>query len=288
VTSTDPAPAAPTIFIQSRRESSSVIDRDSGKWSPASGLSGARLSGIPYSVTFTEATRMPVDEAKPSRRQFIANVAGGASALAAVGLGTADLLAQGAPPAAPQGGWDMSWVERVQRAKHRQVFDAPAIAEGTALNNTLVWLNGYSEVYKTSDADMAAVLVFRHHGLPVVLNDDMWARLKFGDEDKLKDPTTGEPTRRNPFVNLKPGDKKLMTFPEGGLDSLMKRGAVVLCCNLAVMRLAGMLEKAEGISQEKAQQAMIASVLPGVIRMPSGVFATSRAEEAGCLFIRST
>ena len=231
---------------------------------------------------------MSVDEANPSRRQFIANVAGSASALAAVGFSATELLAQGTPATPPQGGWDMTWVDRIQRARHRQVFDAPGIAEGTALNNAMVWLNGYSEVYKTTDADMAAVLVFRHHGLPVVLNHDMWARLKLGDEDKLKDPTTGEPTRRNPFVNLKAGDKNLMTFPEGGLDALIARGAIVLCCNLALMRQAGQLAKAEGIPREKAQQAMIDAVLPGVIRMPSGVFATSRAEEAGCYFLRAT
>jgi hypothetical protein len=231
---------------------------------------------------------MTFDDANPSRRKFIANVAGGASAIAAVGLSATGLLAQGAQAAPPQGAWDMSWLDRVQRAKHRQVFDAPAIAEGTALNNVMVWLNGYRDVYQTTDADMAAVLVFRHHGLPVVLNDDMWARLKLGDEDKLKDPTTGEPTKRNPFIKLKAGDKNLMTFPEGGLDSMMARGAIVLCCNLALMRMAGMLAKAENIPRDKEQQAMLEAVLPGVIRMPSGVFATSRAEEAGCLFMRST
>ena len=231
---------------------------------------------------------MPADDAKPSRRRFIANVAGStAAALAAAGLGATELLAQGTP-APPQGGWDMSWVDRVQRAKHRQVFDAPGMAEGMALTNAVVWLNGYSEVYKTTDADMAVVLVFRHKGLPVVLNDDMWARLKLGDDDKLKDPTTGEPTKRNPFVNLKAGDKNLIPFPDGGLDSLIARGAIVLCCNLALMRHAGALAKAEGIPREQAEQAMIDSVLPGVIRMPSGVFATSRAEEAGCLFMRSS
>jgi hypothetical protein len=231
---------------------------------------------------------MPADDAKPSRRRFIANVAGSTAALAAAGLGATELLAQGTPATPPQGGWDMSWVDRVQRARHRQVFDAPWMAEGMALTNAMVWLNGYSEVYKTTDADMAVVLVFRHKGLPVVLNDDMWARLKFADDDKLKDPTTGEPTRRNPFVNLKAGDKNLMTFPDGGVDSLIARGAIVLCCNLALMRHAGALATAEGIPREKAQQAMIDSVLPGVIRMPSGVFATSRAEEAGCLFMRSS
>jgi hypothetical protein len=231
---------------------------------------------------------MPADDAKPSRRRFIANVAGSTAALAAAGLGATELLAQGTPVTPPQGGWDMSWVDRVQRAKHRQVFDAPGMAEGMALTNAVVWLNGYSEVYKTTDADMAAVLVFRHKGLPVVLNDDMWARLKFGDDDKLKDPTTGEPTKRNPFVKLKAGDKNLMTFPDGGVDSLIARGAIVLCCNLSLMRHAGALAKAEGIPRDRAQQAMIDSMLPGVIRMPSGVFATSRAEEAGCLFMRSS
>jgi len=231
---------------------------------------------------------MSLDEPQSSRRQFIANVAGGATAIAAAGLGAGELLAQGTQPVPPQGGWDMSWVDRVQRAKHRQVFDSPAIGEGMALNNAIVWLNGYAEVYKTTDADMAAVLVFRHHGLPVVLNDDMWARLKFGDEDKLKDPTTGEPTARNPFINAKAGDRNLTIMPAGGLDSLIARGVIVLCCNLALMRVAGTLAKTEGIPREKAQQAIIEAVLPGVIRMPSGIFAASRAEEAGCLFLRST
>ena len=188
---------------------------------------------------------MSADEGNPSRRKFIANVAGGASALAAAGFGASELLAQGTPAAAPQGGWDMSWVDKVQRAKHRMVFDAPGIAEGIAFNNALVWMNGYRDVYQTTDADMAPVLVFRHKGIPVVVNDDMWDRLKLGDDDKLKDPGTGEPTRRNPFINAKAGDKNLTIMPDGGLDSLIKRGAIVLCCNMALMRQAGALAKAE-------------------------------------------
>ncbi|MGH7656187.1 MAG: hypothetical protein ACREN6_16160 [Gemmatimonadaceae bacterium] len=230
---------------------------------------------------------MSGDEANSSRRRFLASVAGGASALAAVGLSATELLAQ-AGPAASQSAWDMSWVDRVQRAKHRMVFDSPAIGDGMTLNNAVTWLKGYQEVYQTTDADMAAVLVFRHKGLPVALNDDMWARLKFGDDDKLKDPTTGEPTTRNPFVSLKAGDRNAAIMPDAGVDTLIARGAIVLACNQALMRHVGPLAKAEGISREQAQQALIASVLPGVIRMPSGVFATSRAEEAGCSFLRST
>jgi intracellular sulfur oxidation DsrE/DsrF family protein len=229
---------------------------------------------------------MSADEASSSRRHFIASVAGGASAFAAVGLSATDLLAQANAVSAPQGAWDLSWVDRVQRAKHKMVFDSPAIGDGMALNNAITWLSGYREVYQTTDADMAAVLVFRHKGLPVALNDDMWARLKFGDDDKLKDPATGEPTTRNPFINVHAGDKNVAIMPDAGVDTLIARGVIVLACNQALMRHAGPLAKAEGISREQAQQALIASVLPGVIRMPSGVFATSRAQEAGCVFIK--
>jgi hypothetical protein len=230
---------------------------------------------------------MSADEQNPSRRKFIANVAGGASALAAVGFSATELLAQGAP-GAPQGAWDMSWVDRVQRAKHKQVFDAPGMAEGMALTNAIVWLNGYAEVYKTADADMAAVLVFRHKGLPLVLNDDIWAQMPYGEEEKINDPATGVPTKRNPFLKALGGKGGASLLPGGELESLMARGVIVLACNLALMRQAGALSKAMNITREEAQQKLIASVVPGVIRMPSGVFATSRAEEAGCQFLRSS
>jgi hypothetical protein len=231
---------------------------------------------------------MSADEANPSRRKFIANVAGGATAIAAAGLSATELLAQGTPASAPQGAWDMSWLDRVARAKHKQVFDAPGMAEGMALTNAVVWLNGYSEVYKTTDADMAAVLVFRHKGLPVVLGDDIWAQMTYAEDDKINDPATSAPTKRNPFLKAAGGRGGASLMPGGDLESLIARGVIVLACNLALMRQAGVFAKAAGITREQAQQKLIDSVVPGVIRMPSGVFATSRAEEAGCQFLRSS
>ncbi|HEV8411033.1 MAG TPA: hypothetical protein VGQ30_11010 [Gemmatimonadaceae bacterium] len=239
-------------------------------------------------ITLTEATRMSVDETNPSRRKFIANVAGSASALAAVGFGATDLFAQSAAAVPPQGGWDMTWVDRVTRAKHKQVFDAPGMADGMALTNAVVWLNGYAEVYKTTDADMAAVLVFRHKGLPLVLSDEIWAQMTYGEEEKINDPATNAPVKRNPFLKAAGGRAGASLMPGGDLESLIARGVIVLACNLALMRQAGALSKAMGITREQAQQKLIDAVAPGVVRMPSGVFATSRAEEAGCQFLRSS
>ncbi len=190
------------------------------------------------------------------------------------------------PP--PQGAWDMSWVDRVEKAKHRQVFDAPDISDGMALGHALLFINGFHEVYQTADSDVAAVLVFRHMGLPAVLNNDMWKRLGVGERTKLKDPTTGETTQRNPFVGLKPDDKTVATFNEAGMDALIARGVIVLCCNLALMRQAGQLARQENMTIEEARTAVADALVPGVIRMPSGIFAGARAQEAGCHFLRST
>jgi hypothetical protein len=127
----------------------------------------------------------------------------------------------------------------------------------------------------------------------------MWSRLKLGERTKVKDPATNEFALRNPFLKIKSGDANAPPAPEGGgggggnaplsgLDSLIAHGVIVLCCNLALMRHGGMLARAENMPIEDARAAVIAALVPGVIRMPSGVFATVRAQEAGCRFLRST
>lgn len=242
-------------------------------------------------------------ETPSNRRRFIASVAGGTAALAA-GLSASRLLAQqppgtSAPPA--QGGWDMSWVDRVERAKHRQVFDVPELADGLVFANVSVYLRGFAEVYKTVDADMGVVIVFRHQAVPGVLNDDMWTRLKLGERTKVKDPATSEFALRNPYLNVKP-DAPPMQVPASpptdapapaapapiGVDTLIARGFTVICCNLALMQNVGRLARAEGLSTEDARTAVVNALVPGVVRMPNGVFAVTRAQEAGCHFLRST
>jgi intracellular sulfur oxidation DsrE/DsrF family protein len=224
-----------------------------------------------------------------NRRGFIAAVAGGTAALAATGLAARDLLAQGRSAfpdyPAPQNGWDVSWAERVERAKHRMVFDMPQIESGMAFTNALTYMRGFSEVYKTPDTDFGLVIVIRHAALPAALNDEMWTKIKLGEKTSIKDPATGENALRNPFSKAadKPGANA-----EQAIETLVARGVTVLCCNLSLMRHAGMLAKETGMAVEEARTMIAASLVPGVIRQPSGVFAVARAQEAGCHFLRST
>jgi hypothetical protein len=223
-----------------------------------------------------------------NRRGFIAAVAGGTAALAATGFTARELLAQsGGFPSypAPQNGWDVSWVEKVERARHRMVFDMPQIESGMAFTNVLTYMKGYREVYKTPDSEFGLVVVCRHAALPAVLNDEMWAKLTYGEKNKINDPATGEPTLRNPYS--KAGDKHGANS-EQSIEALIARGVTMLACNLSLMRNAAILAKESGLSTDEARTAITAALIPGVIRQPSGVFGVARAQEAGCHFLRST
>ena len=196
----------------------------------------------------------------------------------------------------------MSWVDRVT-GKHRQVFDAPEVADGTVLHQARMWLAGYAEMYGTKDAEMSPVLVIRHSAIPMVFGDAIWASLDLGAElakeqmgepamvpKPIRDPATGEPTRRNPFLasNLKDGAKYAAIWPDGGLDSLIARGATVLACGLALRGFAGFVAAKEKSDPKAAAEKLKANLVPGVIVMPSGIFAVTRAQEAGCQYLRAT
>lgn len=223
------------------------------------------------------------------RRSFLARLAGGAAALA-MGPHLGSLSATEPPPVTPAARpaeWDDSWVRRIT-APHRQVFDSPEIEEGVALHQARTWIQGYREVYDTTDADHNAVIVIRHAAVPMVMDDATWDRFELGKANELKDPASGEPARHNPFMNVQAGDKYSLVWLDGALDTLMARGAIVVACNLALQRIVRLIRAANpSATREEAQAEMLAHVVPGVVVMPSGIFAVARAQEAGCHYIRS-
>ena len=225
-------------------------------------------------------------EPPSARRAFLGKVAGTAAALAAASAIPAEVRALSAPTAPrpmPPGDWDMSWVDRIT-GDHRQVFDSPEIAEATQLHQMRTWLAGFQEVYGTTDADMHGVLVIRHEAIPMVANDAMWAKYRLGKQYEQKDPASGKSAERNPFLNanVKQGDEHSLLWPDGGLDTLMKRGQTVLACNMALHFMSGVVAKQAKQDAKTVYDDLRANLLPGVTLMPSGIFAVTRAQEAGC------
>ena len=210
------------------------------------------------------------------RRDFIRQ----ASLLAAGSLAAAPLAAA-EPPVAAQGSWDMSWTERVT-GRYKMAFDAHEISEGVCLHQARSFLQGYKDAYGLNDADVSAVLIIRHAAVPMVMNDTLWADGFLGDETELKDPETGEPTKRNPFVNVPAGARHALTWPDGALDTLMSRGVIVLACDLALRNFTGRIANHRKIPRQDAAALVNANLIPGIYRMPTGVFATCHAQQLGC------
>lgn len=230
------------------------------------------------------------------RRSFLGRLVGGLAGLGLSGLAQPveaevpeppDLRPERDPRAAPPGeSWDLSWVDRV-RGQYRQVFDATEIAEGTVAHAARVFLSGFGEVYGTQDPDLSAVMVIRHAAIPMVANDRLWNELELGKHFKCRDPETGKPARRNPFLNANApkGAKYALIWPDGGLDTLIRRGTIALACNLALFRLVSMVARRDRLDPARAREKVLANLVPGVIVQPSGIFAVARAQAAGCHYI---
>ena len=204
-----------------------------------------------------------------TRRDFLSDLtvgAGGALALSAMlpSVARGDESSHATSPVAE---WDMSWVEKLT-GKYRTVFDAPEIADGMVFTNARVFLDGFVEVYKASEADAQAVIVLRHNGVYLAFNDSIWAKYGLGAD--LKIPAGGK---------VNPWTREIAT--------LKSRGATFIACNLAATRRAGEIARRLNLDRETVRADIYANFVPGTIVMPSGVFATVRAQQAGCSFMKS-
>ena len=242
----------------------------------------------------------PDDRSAPApapteRRDFLQQMLAAGAAVAGAGLLTGCATTAGAaaapaptPSAAPRAGqaqWDMSWREKLGR--YKTAYDSPEIQNGAALAFAAAAAFGYESALGAGAREFTPVLILRHTASVMTLDDAMWARLGLGVAHKLKDPTTGEPATRNPFVGYEQGDRHTMIGAQAGLDVLMRAGAVVLTCNNALMGVAYQLRQKEpSLTRETAMAEVRRSVLPNVYVMPNGIFAVSAAQDAGCHYMR--
>ena len=181
------------------------------------------------------------------------------------------------------GKWDLSWTERVNR-KHRAVFDSPEFSDGAALVRACNWKAEYKEVYGTPPEDMSAVLVMRSDGVWLTMNDEFWKTYKVGQENDFKVGANGKFQETNPIANLPAGAKP--SELEHTLPKFTASGNIALACHRAFGGIVALVKRVDKLAtKEEAEAKARTFLLPGVILQPSGVFATLRAQEAGCNYI---
>ncbi len=217
---------------------------------------------------------MSLDEHSTSaRRTFIGKVAVGTLAFA-----TAPLLSASARTVSAAD--DDPWLKAL-KGKHKQVFDAPATNGGFPFMFAGTYLQSMTEHYKLTPADITAMIVVRHFGLGLVLQDSVWNKYALGKMFNVIDPATKEPALRNIFYKSKAGD---MLNIEASTDKLLAKGVVIGVCGLAMKVLSGMAGAGAGVKADVAHAEWSAGLLPGVYVLPSGVLGVAKAQEVGCTY----
>ena len=219
------------------------------------------------------------------RRNFIGQIAGGAAALA--GFAFAPPLFASESPLAQKfdGEWDDSWTAKLDGKRLRTVFDAPQINSALALHQAAAVIDNYRDVAGISEKELGLVVVIRHRAIPMAFNDFIWEKYNAGVDLKLNDPATGEPARRNPFLNITKDDKKGMVGEAQSLKTLHEKGVIYLGCNNAAMGWAYMLAKKAGTKVEDVRAELKANLIPGMTLLPTGIFAVVRAQNVGCSYM---
>jgi hypothetical protein len=221
-----------------------------------------------------------------NRREFLERL--GAAAVVGALPGTAG-TAWDAPAAAfmtPPEDWDLKWPDALKGKAHKAVFDCTEIENGYGVWRASIWENQYEATMLAKPGTARTVLVLRHKAVALALSQAFWDRFEIGKDLKAMHPLTEQPTDRNPALLSAPDLPEAMAG--FALQKFIARGGIALACNLALQQHVEKLKAKDGVTDEEAQKRAVAMLVPGVILQPSGVFATVRAQQAGCVYVKAS
>ncbi len=211
-----------------------------------------------------------------TRRDFL----GFAGTAAVAGLG-AMLPVSGAVAATEATATDFTrWLDTIS-GKQRVLLDMREPNGGMALAWAWVFLFTAPQAYGVPESDLGTVMVLRHNGIPIALEDSAWKKYKLGEYFKIDDPQTKAPAVRNPFYATV--DEPLI--PDMALQKLMDRGVKVAACDMAIHYYSGEIAKQMGLKHEDVKKDWNAAVLPKITHAPSGVVACQGAAARGCTYV---
>jgi hypothetical protein len=225
-----------------------------------------------------------------SRRDFLGQLTTGAAMFGALPL-SADLLARrfGVGPASATTAeqWDLTWVKKIT-GKHKAIFDVPEIESGYGVWRASIFGAQYKEVLGIPEKDISSVLVMRHNGIALAMQQSFWDKYGLGKSKNVMHPVTQQATDRNPALLSSKRNEQPEMFDAFALDKFIARGGIALACNLALDDMIELVKDGGKVPDDEARKQAIAALVPGVILQPSGVFAALRAQEAGCMYLRAS
>ena len=185
------------------------------------------------------------------------------------------------PPPKNDGPWDMSWLDRVSKARFKLVFDIGAYVNGGGLYYAKNYLNGMRDGWEFEAPDVMPILGISGDAYPIVFNDLMWEKYKYGESSKTTDLRTGLTATRNVWWQPRPTEP----MAEFGVDVLQARGAQFLLCNNVFRGVIRRAMASTGRPYGDVRGELKANLLPGVIVVPAIVAAMAMAQSRGAAYV---
>jgi hypothetical protein len=173
-----------------------------------------------------------------------------------------------------------AWLDELP-GTHRVFLDSGSAnggAEAVGYANNLYIAT--ASAYAGEQADIAAVICFRHFSTPFGYNDAMWE--KYGEDFhsliQFPDPATGVA----PKVNmLNSTTHKTLGNRGVTIDALVAKGAHFAICNMATQLIASVAAGRTGGKTDDIHKELVANAVPNSHFVPAGVMALTRAQEYG-------
>ncbi|MEQ1585932.1 MAG: twin-arginine translocation signal domain-containing protein [Cyclobacteriaceae bacterium] len=164
--------------------------------------------------------------------------------------------------------------------KHKMVFDAVSTNDGLPIVYTFNFMSTNNQT-GTPDDQLSALVVFRSKAILAALNDNAWNKYKLGKMFKVIDYSTNSPSERNLFWEPREGE---MPNPGMSMKALQERGVKLCVCETAITLTSRQYAISKSLDPSQVKNEWIASLLPGIQLVPSGVWALGRAQEHGCAY----
>lgn len=213
------------------------------------------------------------------RRGFLARLSAAAAGLGLLSVtsdaSAADVSSEPSP--------DESWL-RALTGKHKTAFDVDAHKNGNALAQAKSFLDAWKAEYQLEPPTVNLVMAVRGTGIPIVLNDALWARYRIGEQYGIVDPVTKEPAVRNPFIAANVQPRGLVTR-EQTVEALQARRVTFLVCRNTIAGATKRLVAAGFGTTEQVRGSIDGGIVPGVIVVPAMVIAFTQMQEHGVAYV---
>ena len=176
----------------------------------------------------------------------------------------------------------------------RQAYEWPILTNPSIYVNISNGLNAFQFAYGAAPEQIQVVVLAYATAIGALNDDFIWQRYRLGEAFGVKDPATGQPAVRNPWLASKlaapevtppPADRAHAFYADTSVEGLQRRGVLFLACHQSIHGQArGAV--ADGRNPDNLTEAQLADeiqahLIPGALLVPAAVGELVRLQAKG-------